>query len=92
MPKPSKANRAAAQEILAAMTGGTSKMAAKAFFSGLLRRLTAYTPDRYPAFTKWLSTAGIQHLPSAEQCAAAAKIAKRKHNPLVAPHPVHADY
>ncbi|HUI28032.1 MAG TPA: hypothetical protein VL403_18265 [Candidatus Kryptonia bacterium] len=92
MPKQSKQSRAAAHEILAAITQGTSKVGAKAFFNGLLRRLTAYKPDRYAVLTKWLRDAGIQHLPSPEQCTAAAKIARRKHGPVVAPHPVRADY
>jgi hypothetical protein len=92
MSKPSNETRAAAREILAAISHGTSVMKAPAFFRGLHQRLAAYTPARYAALTKWLHRAGIEHVPSKEQCAAAAKVAKRKHGPLVAPHPVHAEY
>ncbi|HVN83780.1 MAG TPA: hypothetical protein VMW17_02945 [Candidatus Binatia bacterium] len=87
----SRETRAAAQEILAAITNGTRVMPAPAFFRGLRRQLSGYKADRYPALIKWLGNAGIQHLPSKEQCAAAAKLARRKHSPLVSPHPV-ADY
>ena len=92
MPKQTEDTRAAAQEILAAIAHGTKKVAAKTFFAGLLRQLKGYKPDRYAAFTRWLKAAGIRHLPSPDQCTVAAKVARRKHGPVVAPHRVHADY
>jgi hypothetical protein len=82
MQDPTKAARA----IIAAISSGTKKMAARKFFWALHTELCRYKAENYEQFVAFLRGAGVSATPTREQCAAAAKLARAKSNALLAPH------
>jgi hypothetical protein len=74
------------REVLGAISKGTRKMKADAFFHGLEEQLLEYKKSRYDELVNWLRKAGIKSTPSPEQCADAARLARKRKGAHLHPH------
>ncbi|MBI4518094.1 MAG: hypothetical protein HY699_20005 [Deltaproteobacteria bacterium] len=78
---------AAVKELLAAIANGTKKMGPDEFFWELQAQLKKYRPAAHADFAAWLRRAGIRKALTPEQCAVAAKMARKRENAVLAVYP-----